>query len=456
MSIDLKKTYLSPNETNPIKQDSIIRQILECAQGFDVFSRSDIPNRVLGNGAIQLSGFSSPGDAGIGAIYVAGTSTGTMAIKDAAGNWFNLAFSGRANVGWFGAKGDGATGDTSAIQTAINAVQAVNGTLVFPFASGCRTTGTLNITDGMTIMSDGGSDFVGGILPDTGISPGIQIQTHNPVNIHDFKVYYANQETTAVSGITVTSTSGDQNTDSYFRNVWSTHAGVCFDLVKANGVKLVNCQVGASIIGVQVANQNNPDLGDCNIDGCTIIVSSGGTGVLHKSGGGLRVVNNKINAGGGASFGYHMNYGLDGDVVITDGSFIENNSIEGFVTGIQLERSTTATSASHQIIANNEFNALTGVSIPTDAHGTWLNGLIISGNAIANLTSSTAHYGVNIDSVNGVIVQSNAFMAVATAGQPVVTGTNATNGAVGPNAVTGTFTSTSTIGSTTVTGYTPT
>lgn len=39
--IDLTKTYLSPNETNPIKQDSAVRQILEVLQG-NGYSRAGI------------------------------------------------------------------------------------------------------------------------------------------------------------------------------------------------------------------------------------------------------------------------------------------------------------------------------------------------------------------------------------------------------------------------------
>ncbi|MFG1302737.1 right-handed parallel beta-helix repeat-containing protein [Xanthobacter autotrophicus] len=79
-------------------------------------ARSDIPSRVIPFRSITLAGFSAPGDLGSGAIYVRGTSSGPMAIQDAAGTWWNLSTSGRISLGWFGAKGDGVTNDYAAIQ----------------------------------------------------------------------------------------------------------------------------------------------------------------------------------------------------------------------------------------------------------------------------------------------------------------------------------------------------
>ena len=81
-------------------------------------ARADIPSRVIPFRSITLSGFYSAGDLGAGAVYVRGTSSGPMAVRDAAGTWWNLYISQGLRTGWCGAKHDGATDDTAAFRLA--------------------------------------------------------------------------------------------------------------------------------------------------------------------------------------------------------------------------------------------------------------------------------------------------------------------------------------------------
>ena len=85
-------------------------------------TRAQISTMAILPATFMVSGFSTTGDLGAGAIYssqAAGPSS-PMAIQNASGTWYGLVITGPANVGWFGAVGDGATNDTAAIQAAID------------------------------------------------------------------------------------------------------------------------------------------------------------------------------------------------------------------------------------------------------------------------------------------------------------------------------------------------
>ena len=121
----------------------------------------------------------SPGGAGIPAgVYVTGGSgtswtlsqnLGTIALQamtadnggtiivDTAGHRYYRSTSGLPySVKWFGAKGDGTTDDTAAIQAAISATQAAGGGAVWFPAGTYHITDTLNITaGGVTLQGSG-------------------------------------------------------------------------------------------------------------------------------------------------------------------------------------------------------------------------------------------------------------------------------------------------------------
>ncbi|MGU3386942.1 hypothetical protein ACLBYG_20695 [Methylobacterium sp. D53M] len=66
-------------------------------------TRAQIPNRVMLVSAFRVSGFTNVGDYGAGAVYVAGSSTGPMAIQDASGAWYQLDLGAPVMfAGWFG------------------------------------------------------------------------------------------------------------------------------------------------------------------------------------------------------------------------------------------------------------------------------------------------------------------------------------------------------------------
>jgi hypothetical protein len=64
-------------------------------------------------------------------VWITGTATsnnGTIVVPTTSnGGFWRRIFDGPINVRWFGARGNGTTDDTAAIQTAINAVASAGG-----------------------------------------------------------------------------------------------------------------------------------------------------------------------------------------------------------------------------------------------------------------------------------------------------------------------------------------
>ncbi|MFC6741802.1 glycosyl hydrolase family 28-related protein [Methylobacterium tardum] len=71
--------------------------------------------------AIILSGFVSPSDRGAGCMLVRGSSGGPNAVRDGAGGWWQAPMGHPMDVTCFGAKMDGKTDDSAAVQAAIAA-----------------------------------------------------------------------------------------------------------------------------------------------------------------------------------------------------------------------------------------------------------------------------------------------------------------------------------------------
>ena len=82
---------------------------------------TSIPTTSIPLNSFRTLGYSVFGDGG-DAIYIKGTSSGPMAIQDATGQWWKLATTGEWSSKSFGAKGDGSTNDTTALNNWLSAL----------------------------------------------------------------------------------------------------------------------------------------------------------------------------------------------------------------------------------------------------------------------------------------------------------------------------------------------
>jgi Pectate lyase superfamily protein len=92
--------------------------------------------------AVIVRNHSAENDGGGGVFcWMTGTATsnnGTIVVPTTPnGGFWKRSFDGPVNVRWFGARGDGATNDTAAIQAAINAVGLVGGAVLIPPGTFC-------------------------------------------------------------------------------------------------------------------------------------------------------------------------------------------------------------------------------------------------------------------------------------------------------------------------------
>lgn len=121
-----------------------------------------LPSNHMG---ISVKGYYVPGDGGQGDFYWDASSSDTdnsgtiIALNiGGIGRWKRI-YSNTINVKWFGAKGDGSTDDTLAIQAAINLAGLINTTTSTIYFSGgdYLITSTINIPGGVRLKGDGNS-----------------------------------------------------------------------------------------------------------------------------------------------------------------------------------------------------------------------------------------------------------------------------------------------------------
>ena len=345
-----------------------------------------------------------------------------------------------------GAVCDGVVDDKVAIQALIDSV-ADGSEIQFPPAKRCRITGELTITKGLTIHGitrpsigdiESNNPVGSTIVLDSTASNAISINTTKTVMIRNIGI---RGQTTATAGALVKITGG-----SYIGALFGSQGTVIENSTFYGGDLQIqlesaifprierNILWNAKSVGILIRNTGDNDQGDQSIANNTISLQSTGVGVRFESGGGVKLINNKILSGI-----YSVVVDRIGTVATSD-FLITGNSLEGFSSAaIFLTRTSGSLGFANIPITGNQIaSATNGVfGINTSLAATF-GGITISGNTFS-LIGGGVTTCLGIDFLFGVVISSNYFGCT----QGVVTGAN-TTGTVGPNFFNGTTPATGT------------
>lgn len=242
------------------------------------------------------------------------------------------------NVKWFGAKGDGATDDTTAIQNAINSVTAQGATLYFPAGIYLIPNGGLTCDKQILFQGEGRNEFE--FTPTYTVNrKGSTISTSSATAI----LLASSQEGTSFQNIAFECTATTPTAGAGI--VLNPAGSFTMDKISVKGfydnlrifdgtrwsVSDSNFYFPAHY-GILIDNDANvislSDTGDNSIVGVNVVVNkSGVTGIKYKSSGGLKIVNTKVNPSNAERVNVCIDLEASGD---TDQLMISNCSLEGF------------------------------------------------------------------------------------------------------------------------------
>lgn len=381
--------------------------------------------------AIVTLGYAQPADGG-GAACKRGAGSGSF--TDGNGDTWSLDLtSGVVNPMAFGAKFNGSSDDTTALQAAITAAQSIGGAVILPPGT-AKITSLLNITAPLTIRGVLMGRSV--IKPSSSIS-AFSIVTDSPVLLTDFSISYATAANGGTSGVTIDGTNSvTLNTGSRFDRLQFVNARTAINVKRAQYWSISNCLFQNNAFAIQLDNSSatNPDVGDSSIAACTIAMPGATTGIAITSFAGLRIIDNKIIGDDSASVGINLTLK---NAITSSGLTVSGNSIEHVTYGVLLQRAGASGSFTNVVISGNEFEPSPGgaaVDNPTDTT-TWLANASISGNIVYGPATTTGTFGFIMKATNSLYIGGN--MAVSNSSTTVLqllATTGSSNALLGPNA----------------------
>jgi len=342
---------------------------------------------------VATTGFAATGDGG-DAVYSRGGSLQPCGFQSADGAFWQI-------VGYLynwkacGATGLGVADDSTAIQASINGAQLTGGVSFGPPGSYKVAVG-LSITGRVSFWGVGYEGSAVNVSATTGYKSTtlvcgqtincISVSTPSPVLLERFQITYPLTPTVGTAAITLDAPGGGTiaNVDSVLRDIQIIGADIGVKTVNAGTFTIDRIRIdGAKSYSAYLQWVNQPGSGDSNITNS--IFSGGPSAHLNVlSGGGLRIVNNKLNS---------PNLGIGIAVVpnqVTSQGitpfFVANNSIEGTLFGMLFQRGAgiTETVGPAMLITGNEFIGSTnGIAMQASATNPtvpWILGGTISGN----------------------------------------------------------------------------
>src|SRR5574343_46521 len=323
------------------------------------------------------------------------------------------------NVTAYGATGDGTTDDTAAIQDALDAVPVGGGIVPFPARIYLVPSGGLTCDAPVTISGAGFGDYEdGGTRLRCTSSTATLLTLSSPGSTVQVVCFENTSGTrpTAGAGLLCTDFDWGRVDRCGFIGFWNglqVDAGYFYTV--RDSTFLAPRNYGAYLRNTA---SGQTDHGDWAVIGCNFSKygdsTTGGTAIRWESGGGIRLVGNKINSGtqpGYPSTGYWQR-GID--IALTSGStsvcVVVGNSVEGMSTGDGI-RVAGAAGTFHSItITGNEILQLDGT-------GTYacirLDGSAMTSLSRASITANSCTGGVPVvlNSVSDVAVVGNVGLA---------------------------------------------
>lgn len=370
------------------------------------------------------------------------------------------------NVTSYGATGNGVTDDTSSLNSAISAANALApaSTLYIPY--GQYVVSSTLTTCNCSVKGDGPGASV--LLPPTTVGPLVIVAPvatgqQTSIKLEGIGVYYSSAATSgAGNAITFKGNSGTNLAwnplirDVFVNNCYNGVSMQDTTYATVDSVHVIN----ASHVAFSQVQSSLPDFGDAKISNCLFYCTGavGSSAFFWNGGGGLHLIGNKFfNANN------LVNIILPNLSTGTSQLNITGNSLDTITLGtigVVLTRTSTTKGLSLVNICDNVMsNMHYAVWVPTDANGGWINGLTVTGNSIALDTqiSPTTPAAFVIDDVGGVLLANNVVASDTSGTSAIVyaisSGTN--GGVVGPNVKIGSF-GTSANGGTFITIISPT
>lgn len=339
--------------------------------------------------------------------------------------------SGVLDVRRFGAKGDGSTDDTVAIQAAVDAVPATGGVVFFPPGTYLVPNGAIVCSKPVTIRGCGPAtsslnlsapyfiDGVSQIKVTSATANGIVLQASRS-NVEDIAIVCSHATPTAGAGILVPANIAGAGAGNGNRYRGVSVRGFYIDVDIQDGMEwfMSGCLVDDFVThGIRIANTQEPDAGDWHVLDCLIY---GGpthinpqSGILVNSGGGGRVTANKFNYRGAS--GSYQDYCLELAVVdgaVTTELYVVGNGISSARNAcLKIHTDGTTGSWSGITVAGNIIGShnSNGRAIEIDpAQTASISNVAISGNVIKSF--STSLYSILVANTSGIQIAGNEYL----------------------------------------------
>jgi hypothetical protein len=368
---------------------------------------------------------------------------GGTGATDASTARTNLAAVGKGdlvfNVKDYGAKGDGITDDTAAIQAAINAAVTGKGVVFIP-SGAYICTSTLTVSGPVKIIGVGagsGDHLVSAqsrLSFATTASDGLQVNGSG-CTLEDFVMINTSGAETAGVGIHITAGS--------YMHVNRVGVRGFFDCLAIDTGIYYTIEASYFLLpvryGIRIQDTAVADAGDGFIGSGTTIYprSTGSTaGIRWESGGGLKIQGVKINQNGAGKW----TNGIDASIPDGQGTsvlLVESNSIEGISTaGVNITQQGTTGLFGKILITGNEFGPAGSMSRCVSIVATTVNDLttITIGN---NYMSATTN-AIYLESISSAIVSGNDIEG--TFSESAIGLKAVSNVQIAPNLIVGSFT----------------